>query len=162
MRLALVVLAMALSAGRLHSDYLEAGGMRVSWVHHEHEVEFLVSAPTEGWVAVGFNKVDDIVGAELIMARILRGNSHAEHRYVVAPGDHRPVSTLGRPSMLRGAVGLISEARVHFTFRLQRPADSGQGVGLRPGERLYLIVAYSVSSDFDHHSRVRRHLEVVL
>lgn len=139
---------------------LEVDGMRISWSYREDEIEITLSAPTEGWVAVGFNTVDDIVGAELVMARTTGAETYAEHRYVVAPGDHRPVTSMGRLSMVKSAEGIVVDGRVEITLRLFPEHAALPEIRLNPGQRLYLILAYSVSPDFNHHSRMRRHVEV--
>lgn len=50
---------------------IEVGGMTVEWsLQSGGRFICTVSAPTRGWVAVGFNTRDDIVGANLIMASV--------------------------------------------------------------------------------------------
>ena len=162
MRIVLALSGLALFGVPLDASPVESGGMRVSWSHQNDEIVFALSAPTEGWVAIGFNTVNDIVGAELVMVRVTDAVAYAEHRYVVAPGDHRPVSSFGRSSAVRAVGGAVSGRRVDVDLRLATDLTPDSGVSLVPGQRLYLIMAYSVSPDFDHHSRMRRHVRVEL
>ena len=149
-----------LSAGSADANPVDVGGIRVQWRHSEDTVEFTVTAPTSGWVAVGFNEVDNIVGAELVMMRAEAGGVHASHRSVLGAGDDRPVELLGRGSAIVAADGAVASGRA--TFRLRLRHDLGAAPSLAPGSELILILAYSVSPDFDHHSRVRRHIRVRL
>lgn len=149
-----------LSAGGAAANPVEAGGIRAQWRHREDTVEFTVTAPTTGWVAIGFNEVDSIVGAELVMMRAEAGGVYASHRNVLGAGDPRPVEQLGRASAVLAAGGAIASGRA--TFRLRLHHDLGAPPSLAPGSELVLILAYSVSPDFDHHSRVRRHIRVRL
>lgn len=146
----------------LGANPIETGGMTVSWEHREDGIEFSLTAPTTGWVAVGFNDSDDIVGADLVMARVESGQSEARHFYVVRAGDPRPVESLGESSIVRNVDGRISDGVVEVHVRLDPALGPGRSFDLSPGTNLYLIVAYSVSQDFDHHSRMRRHVEVEL
>ncbi len=162
MRVLLIFTSLLFFAGSLRANPITVEGMQVSWEHRDTSVEFVVKAPTKGWVAVGFNEVDSIVGAELIMAGVKGDETQSEHFYVVGPGDPRPVSSLNRVSMVTNAKGSVDKGAIEVTLRLDSGVDLNRSLSLRPGTRLYLILAYSVSPDFDHHSRMRRHVAVEL
>jgi hypothetical protein len=46
---------------------IEVNGMTVEWQHRNGAVIFTISAPTQGWVTLGFNDKDDIVHTNLIL-----------------------------------------------------------------------------------------------
>lgn len=135
--------------------------MRVVWNHTDEGVEFLVHAPTRGWVAIGFNGHDGIVGADLFMASEQSGVPVAEHHRVVAPGEHPRVERVGgRSALIRGEVGF--DERGHTVARLVVDPAKLAGAALRTGVETWLVVAFSVEPEFDHHSRMRRHVPVTL
>lgn len=146
---------------------VEAGGMRVTWDFVLEEetgrlLRLVVRAPTEGWVAVGFNSVDDIVGAELVMARVVAGRAEADNRWVVAAGDHRSVTDLGMASRILSVQEGQTRVGIEMRIDLLPQVEEASRMRLERGTVLYLIVAYSVSPDFYHHSRFRRHIRIVL
>lgn len=161
-RIAFLVLSLLLVASPIRANPISVGGIDVSWEHMGESIEFVLTAPTEGWVAVGFNAVDDIVGADLFMAATQDGETQAEHFYVAGRGDPRPINSVGRDSWIHSTVAETDDGKSTVTLRLSPDETSDRFAGLKAGETLYLILAYSVSADFDHHSRVRRHIQVTL
>ena len=149
---------------RQRGGSLAIEGIEVAWAFTDALLTVTVSAPTGGWVAVGFNSRDDIVGSELFMAARQGESQVAEQHAVTRAGVHPPVENLGRRSALvnytidQRSSPLPSGTTARFTIDPARvPA-----VPLTPGSEVVLILAYSVSPDFDHHSRVRRHAVAVL
>ncbi len=139
-------------------------GIEVVWAFAGAFLTVTVSAPTDGWVAVGFNSRNDIVGSELFMAARRGEGPVAEHHLVTGAGVHPPVESLGRQSALVDFAvdehsGML---RAGITARFTINPEYVRSVPLTPGGEVVLILAYSVSPDFDHHSRVRRHVAVVL
>ncbi len=137
-------------------------GMTVSWYFAEEFIHITATAPTRGWVAVGFNQRDDIVGANLVMGAVLSEEVKLEDHFVVRMGEHYPVEQLGGASAITDLHGVEEGAQTHLRFRLPIHAGDPYHFDLKSGASLYLIVAYSVDDDFAHHSRMRRHLWVTL
>ena len=117
--------------------YIDVAGMHVAWRFVDDAIEFTATAPTTGWVAVGFNTKDDIVGANLVMGAVQHGILQIADKYVVDFGDPR-------------------------RFRLPITASDRYHLNLQPGTTLYLIAAYSMDDDFAHHSRMRKHVQITL
>ena len=158
----MAVLASSFGSHAAYGNSIEVGGMSISWHHESQSVHFTVEAPTTGWVAIGFNDTDDIVGADLIMMRVVNGIVETRNWSVVAAGDPRPVEERGGASIVIGADGRIEGESIHFEVSLRSDGETPLHFPLEPGSELFLIAAYSVSTDFDHHSRMRRHLRVTL
>ncbi len=136
--------------------------MTVSWQIEGDVIHITASAPTTGWLAVGFNTEDTIVGANLIMGAVVDAAVHVEDRYVVAAGDPRAVTELGGISAVDAPAGSESQGQTTISFRMPTQAVDAYHLALHQGSTLYLIAAYSVDDDFAHHSRMRRHVEVTL
>ena len=74
---------------------VETNGMEVSWKFNDDYVDFVITAPTKGWIAIGFNEKDQLINSNLIMGKVENGQSILSDRYVVGLGDHRDVESLG-------------------------------------------------------------------
>lgn len=141
---------------------IEVGGMSIAW-HFEGDTLIVdAEAPDKGWIGIGFNPVDEIVLTNLIMAGVDKGKPYLSERFVRGFGDHRPVAELdGTPA----ATLLFAEEKngaTHIRFSIPvKPADKFH-YDLSPGSSLYIICAYSMEDDLAHHSRMRRHVRVVL
>jgi len=128
-------------------------GMTARWRVEPEAVVFELQGETTGWLLVGFNDRDDIVGADLTFARVVDGVATLHDHTVHAPGDHRavPLQTTLLGSDQR-------DGRTAVRFRVPRDRAGAHALS---GE-LWLVLAWSVSPDLDHHSRVRAHQQISL
>ncbi len=124
----------------------------------ETEVLITVKAPTTGWVGVGFNSQNSIVGSDLRLFHIIDGKSEATDLYVKAAGDPRKDNTLGGTYDM--TILKAQETKKSTLIQFSIPLDSNDPYDFKhePGKAFWLILAYSVSDDFEHHSRVRKHI----
>jgi hypothetical protein len=137
-------------------------GFEASW-HFEHEqVVFNISAPTGGWVALGFNQRDDIVHSNLVMGAVVDGELIIEDQYVVSPGKHPSVKAIGGEPAVFAAEGLEENGRTAISFHIPQTANDQFHYDLAPSQEIHLICAYSQEDDFAHHSRMRKHIKVTL
>jgi DOMON domain len=137
-------------------------GMQIQWHLQGGNVHVHLTAPTTGWVAVGFNTRDDIVGSNLIMAAVQQGQVRIEDQYVVRTGEHPLVTTLGGTSAVSNARGTEQNGRTSVSFAIAQHNTDRFHYNLTEAARIYLICAYSAEKDFGHHSRMRQHVEVML
>lgn len=142
--------------------------MTISWHFIDDTLAVTATAPTRGWVAVGFNQRNNIVGTNLIMGAVWRDPNGAEaivnieDQFVVRSGEHLPVVDLGSASALTAVGGEETGEQTTIHFRLPIKAVDPYHFSLQPGTTLYLIAAYSVDDDFAHHSRMRQHIRIRL
>jgi len=143
---------------------LSVGPMSVSWRHEEHQITFRVTSPEAGWVVLGCNDEDNILGATLYMGGYNpAGETYFSERLVTDIGKHQAFSELGLPARVqRAAAASGPSGGTILTLTLPSASRSDQEYDLRPGEELWLILAYSVSDDLGHHSRFREHVRVRL
>ena len=155
--------AVALVAGLAVED----GCMRVACAIERDELVCEVSAPTSGWVAVGFNRPNaGLNGARLVMGRVQGGGAVLEVHVCRPPEHHRRAAT-GAPDRLRAlpvSRRAPSAAGGGTTLRWAIPlaAAAPDDVALVPGAAVELILAFSSDGDFQHHSAFRRHHQVRL
>lgn len=137
-------------------------GMRARWQVEGPNLVVQLEAETTGWLLIGFNDRDDIVGADLKFVRVVDGRAELHDHHVVAAGDHRDDRAHG--GAVEGRILGYEQRDGHTRVRLQlplSPTDPHDHV-LHVDRPVWMILAWSVSSDLDHHSRVRRHRQITL
>ena len=80
-----------------YNDYqtgnsVSKNGMEVSWEFNKDSVTFEMSAPTNGWVTVGFNSNEGMAGCYLLMGRIENDTVQVVEHYTQRPGEYAPIS----------------------------------------------------------------------
>ncbi len=132
---------------------LEPDGTAFVWRHEGETIACGFEAPAEGWLAVGFNVVRDLRGTRFVIAAT--PPPRIEERLARVP-DHIPVAT----PMLISAKVARSGHRTSLSFTW--PHEIAGGMSLAPGTHAHVMLAWSRSVDFAHHSAWRRHFDVVL
>lgn len=141
---------------------VEASGITFQYEVKNDSLHGVLKAPTEGWVGVGFNSKNNIVGSDLLLFNI-RGKQVAGTDLFVK-GAGNPVKdseNSGKNTVvIHGGTQEGGSTKIHFSI----PLDSGDPNDFVHvlGQKSWLILAYSVSDDFKHHSRVRKHVPFVL
>mgnify|MGYP001815508487 CR=1 FL=1 len=151
-----------LLASYCFSQEIEVERMKISWEHQNDRVVFTASAPDDGWVALGFNTKNNIVGSNLIMVGVEGSKTTAEDFYVVGAGNPKPVATLGSKSQIEHVTGEDKNGITTISFTIPIKAFDKYHQDLSKGRKLWLICAYSMEDEFDHHSRMRRHVQITL
>jgi DOMON domain len=141
---------------------LEVNGMTVDWHHKNDCVFFKISAPTEGWVTLGFNDKDDILHANLIFCRVQSGKVEVADHFVVEFGDHQPTEKLGGVSVVKDISGEEKDGKTTVSFSIPTQSLDKFHFNLEEGTQRWFICAFSAEDDFNHHSRMRAHRVVTL
>ncbi|MEM9075697.1 MAG: DOMON domain-containing protein [Bacteroidota bacterium] len=136
--------------------------MTVSWKFNEEIIGFTASAPYEGWVALDFNTKNDIVGSNLIMVSVSNGKVKSEDFFVIGVGNPKPVNQLGSKPQVISASGSESAGKTQISFSMPTRALDKYHLDLQKGSKIWLICAFSMEDEFDHHSRMQEHVEVEL
>jgi hypothetical protein len=169
-KLAIILLAIGLNRSAccaqpnpdLEMKKIEIGGMAISWYFEDDALIVDAQAPDEGWVGIGFNLVDEIVLTNLVMAGVDKDGPYLSERFVRGFGDHRPVAELGGTPLAKLLFAEEKNGATRIRFSMPTKAADKYHYDLSPGVSLYLICAYSMEDDLAHHSRMRRHVRVVL
>ena len=148
---------------------LEKNGMQVEWKVEADSVFFRFAAPTNGWIALGFNTKDQLKGSSLIMACVSETTGSAEkverieEHYIVKPGIHQHVAELGKQSII-GNTNIHEDGGKYTMARFAIPLNytNDERISLQASSTYYFILAYSQSDDFEHHSRMRTSVQVTL
>ena len=141
---------------------VEVRGMVFAWQIEDDKLIGWLTAPVNGWLAVGFNTTMGLANTNLLMFSIENGVPEASDRYILKAGDHRPVALLGGRSAITLLKGqeYATHSTVHFEMNLA-VADPWHH-SLKKGQVIHLLLAYSEADDFQHHSIMRAHLEIEL
>jgi hypothetical protein len=141
---------------------------KVSWKYDDtqNKIHFYMSSPEKGWIAIGLNEEDSIVGADLFMINKLEssGEINCEHQYVTDFGKHPSVDFLNKKNRIVTYTYLFDENRnISNAEIVIRPrVDDESDRRFMKGKKVYLFFAYSRESDFSHHSIYRKHFLVEL
>lgn len=143
-------------------DTIRLGRMECYYEIQQDRLHFHLTAPTEGWLAVGFNDENNIVGADLLMFSIKGDSVQFEDQFVLAAGKHPEDKACGGESNIIVESAKEASGRTSVAFSI--PLNSGDKLDFihRVGQDFWLILAYSVSDDFDHHSIMRKHAKIRL
>jgi DOMON domain len=141
---------------------LEVNGMIVNWVIKDKYIEFQLSAPTTGWLAIGFNETDALPGTYLVMARVQQDVVQVVEHKTLAPGDYQPITVLGGQAAIMVLSGKEQGNATTVQFRISQQVADGFHKQLLPGSKWRLLVAYSREDDFKHHSMMRTNIAITL
>lgn len=139
---------------------IEKNDMTVEWEIRGEWLHVKMAAPTTGWVAIGLNPVEGLVGTNLIMATVEAGAVRLSDRYIVAPGDHRSIADLGGKSSLVLVEGSENKRLTTITVKMPLRASDRFHHDLEPGIKIHLLMAFSLEDDFMHHSVMRTAVEI--
>lgn len=158
----MTILSMLANVSQKPMKEVSKNGMTVQWEIVADSLQVIVFAPTQGWVAIGFNERDELTGTHLIMGSVKNGEVLIEDRYIRKPGDHVSVRALGGVDALAHRKGEETKNGTTLEFRFPLKVEDSYHCLLAPGKSYYLLLAYSESDDFDHHSRMRTSVKIQL
>ncbi|MEL6678417.1 MAG: hypothetical protein AAFQ51_06895 [Pseudomonadota bacterium] len=146
-------------AGHARADgRIAVDDVSFDWHHTGDALTSTLTAPTRGWVAVGFNGARRLEGTRFVIAERADGVPRFAERIAVVP-THEPVEAFGLTRALHGAElrHIPGGSRLTFSYPTDLP-----GLALAPGSATHLMLAWSHAPEFDHHSAWRRHLDITL
>lgn len=118
-------------------------------------------APTDGWLAVGFNNQADLAGTRFLISalenNVLR---HAEH--IARQPAHEPIERLGGNTEFFSITMSQTGSGSALIFSVPRNIAPPFPLDLSLGATATLMLAYSTDTDFTHHSTWRRHFPLTL
>ncbi|GMN10561.1 hypothetical protein MTsPCn9_24640 [Croceitalea sp. MTPC9] len=143
-------------------NHIKVEQMDISWEINKDIIEFTATAPDDGWIAIGINSEDNIIGANLYMINVTKNGVLAEDFYVVSAGNPKPVEELGSKSRIINFSGEEINGKTKVKFSIPTNNADDYHFNLKEGEKTWLVCAYSMEDEFDHHSRMRKHVKVIL
>ena len=134
---------------------MELADMKAEWHYDNEEICIELTSPGDGWMAIGFNNKEGLVGSNLIMAAHINNKTTVEDQYVVALGQHPKVSSLGGESHIATAEIIKHAKGQNLSLRIKTNPEDDYHHSLEKNRRVYMTLAFSTSKDFNHHSLKR-------
>ena len=145
------------------SNFKELGPMQFRWEHRNDRIHFEVISPDDGWLLLGLNQQEDIVGSSLFVGGRRDNQQYFDERYVTGVGENSSFAEMGWSSSAKDVSTRTTEdGRELLRFSLPIKSTAEHEYDLSPGQSVWFILAYSVSDDLDHHSRFRQHIQLRL
>lgn len=135
-------------------------GMTFQWRFDREQLNCIATAPTTGWVAVGFNTNDKLKGTNLIMGAIEQDFINIDDRFIVEPGNHKSITELGGSEALTQKGGEEKDGISTIWFSIPLSVNDRFHHDLTEGKEYHLLLAYSQEDDFQHHSIMRTSVKV--
>lgn len=136
--------------------------MEVSWKYDAQRIWIEMSAPTDGWIAIGFNESKEISGNYLLMGRVRDGRAELVEHSTLSAGNYKPITQLGGSIQVQDVGGEENENRTRIKFSLPLKAIDAYRKDLAHGHEYVLLMAFSREDDFQHHSMMRTAVEINL
>ena len=136
--------------------------VNVHWHYQGDRIYFEMSAPTDGWVTIGFNQSTGIQGAYLLMGNVINGQTNLVEHYTLSAGNYQPIKKLNGQVQVKDIEGVEKGNKTTIKFSLPILAASKYQKDLSKGSEYVMILAYSQADDFQHHSMMRTSMKVKL
>lgn len=137
-------------------------GMEVKWRFDEYRIYFEMKAPTQGWVAIGFNESSALEGTYLIMGHVANHQAAVVEHFVQSPGQYSPIKDLGGTVEVQDIGGQEESKLTKLSFSLPLTAVDHYRKSFTSGADYNLLIAYSQEDDFQHHSVMRTSVKIQL
>ena len=135
----------AFSAEYQHS--LDIEKMNFSWTVDGDKLAVKLSAPTDSWVAVGFNPTNKMKDADMIIGYVKKGKVTIKDEYGVSASNHKSDTKIGGTDNVT-VVGGSEEGGV-TTIEFSIPLNSGddKDTVIDPNADTVTIFAYGTGRD---------------
>ncbi len=144
------------------SSSIQKNGMQFSWEFQGEYMLCEISSPGKGWISVGFNEINEIVGSNLIIGAAEKDHFKMSDRYVVDFGQHESVLSLGVNEALINREVIENNDGTKMKFKIKRNSNDDYHLTLKKGSEIYVWMAYSREDDFLHHSTMRTSVKLKL
>jgi hypothetical protein len=124
-------------------------GYSLQWRVNGDNAEFIVEAPTDGWVGIGFDASRMMADANIIMGYVDGGEQTLTDQFGTGPTAHRADTDLGGSNDI--IEGEVTQSAGSTTLRFTIPLDSGDQYDtvLREGRTHSVLLANGPSGSDD-------------
>lgn len=136
----------------------EVSGIRFTYQVVGKELKCTLEAPTNGWIGVGFNHKNAIEGSDLLLFNGISGKFSSTDLFVKGAGNPVKDENNGGANHIRLENGVERDAYTRVDFSIPMDSKDRNDFVHKTNTSYWLILAYSVDDDFNHHSRVRKHI----
>ena len=153
------IILLSFSALEAQND-IQAGKMHFWSTVENDSILIKINAPTQGWLAVGFNQNNQIIGSDLKMFCVRAGKVIMEDQFVKGIQNHLEDINIGGTNNLKLIYGFENSNGTSIAFKIPLASGDSYDYFHEIGQELWLILAYSVEDDFEHHSIMRKHFQI--
>ncbi|MDD2756537.1 MAG: DUF2202 domain-containing protein [Methanothrix sp.] len=124
------------------------GDMEISWRNDPEYLYLALNASTDGWLAIGFEPLEWMKNADIIIASVQSGKAEAQDEYCTGNyGPHLDDTMLGGTNDVKEFAGRKVAGRT--VFELKRRLDTGDKFdkSFSPGQAISIIWALSNNPD---------------
>lgn len=146
----------------LGQETIQVEGMTFAYRIEDDVLRCELRAPTNGWTGVGFNSKNSIVGSDLLLFNVVDGKATSKDLYVKSLGNPMRDEDLGGKYSIELLDALEDEKSTVVRFVIPLNSGDPYDYAHELDKDFWLILAYSVEDDFEHHSRVRKHIPLQL
>jgi hypothetical protein len=130
---------------------VETSDVVLKWKVLEENAEFIVRAPTQGWIGVGFDPSNAMKDANFIIGYVENGELAIEDHFGEGTFVHKPDRELGGANDILEYSGSETETGTEMRFMI--PLDSGDSYDtlIEKGSEHVILLAYGPdrSDNFD-------------
>ncbi len=155
MKIKAAILTLSIISGASVNMEIEKNGMVLTWNFEGDFIQFQISAPSLGWLAIGLNENTDITGTYFLMGRIINNRPEVVEHYTISPGNYKSFVGLNEPQSVSEIFGTQTKNRTTITFSITTIASSLKARDIIRGKKYLIWMAYSNETDFQHHSAMR-------
>lgn len=146
----LVLLLFTKAASAVAAEYdhtIETKGLTFSWKIDGNNINVKLRATTTGWVAVGFNPIKHMLGANFILGSIDNGKVMTSDEFGVRETAHEPDTAIGGTNNVTNVSG--EETRRETEIRFTTPLNSGDDADgeIKTNQFIPIAFAYSARND---------------
>lgn len=146
--IALAVLVSGVAFAQDYAHSLDAGqDMKVFWTVDGDNIMVKLSAPTEGWVAIGFDPEEDMMGANIIIGAVKNGKVRIEDHYGDRKRGHSPDDKLGGKNDVVNPEGMEEGGVTTISFTLPLAAGDKFDKTIDVSKDYRIMVAFGSGRD---------------
>jgi DOMON domain len=143
--IALVFVSNAVAATYDHEITVQK--MVVSWKVDGANINIKLSAPTKGWVGIGFNPTDEMKDAKFVLGYVKDGKAVITDDFGTADTKHEPVETLGGKSDVTSVGGTLQGDTTTLEFVMPLVSTDSKGCKIDPAGNTTVLLAYGPDND---------------
>ncbi len=140
----------------------EVKGIVFNWEIIDEKINIILSAPTNGWVAVGFNPSRMMKDANILIGYIKNGEVFMEDHFGAGNTKHRADIDLGGTEDITILGGSEEDDKTTLQFSIPLHSRDSNDRKLEEGEEYKVIFAYGRKDDFKSYHKLRTSLMITL
>lgn len=124
----------------------------------EDSVFCFMTAPTRGWIMMGFNHKNSLSGADFKFFSVENGQAIYSDQKNIGGRKYLPDQKLNGSNNITLHSAIEKKNRTSISFSIPLKSNDPNDYQHDTKTTFWLILAYSAEDDFKHHSLFRKHL----